>query len=97
MWKMLQQSSIEDLVIATGEQSRLNTLWARAFSIHGLDWRDHVRTEASLLRPSDILCSRADPSRARAAIGWRASVDIDGVIERMSAAALEQVDSRSLG
>jgi GDPmannose 4,6-dehydratase len=97
MWKMLQQSSIEDLVIATGRTESLEYFVARAFSIHGLDWRDHVRTEASLLRPSDILCSRADPSRARAAIGWRASVDIDGVIERMSAAALEQVDSRSLG
>lgn len=91
MWRMLQQKSVEDFVIATGRTESLEYFVARAFAIHGLDWRDHVRTEPSLLRPSDIRVSRADPARVKLVLDWKAECDVDGVIDRMSEAALAEL------
>lgn len=38
------------------------------------------------LRPVDIQMGRANPSKARAALGWVRGVDVSGVIARMCAA-----------
>lgn len=92
MWKMLQQKTAEDFVIATGRTESLEYFVARAFSVYGLNWRDYVQTEPSLLRPSDIRLSRADPARVKLALNWKAECDIDGVIQRMSEAALAELD-----
>lgn len=88
MWKMLQSNAAEDLVIATGRTESLEYFVSRAFSAHGLFWKDYVRVDPTLLRPSDIQISRADPSQAKLAIEWTAEHDIDGVIDLMSEAAL---------
>lgn len=91
MWKMLQQSSMRDLVIATGRTESLKYFVSRAFSRYGLDWRDHVHIDNSLYRPSDIEISRGDPTKAKETIGWCASHDIDDMIDLMSKAALSSI------
>jgi GDPmannose 4,6-dehydratase len=72
MHKMLQLDEMADLVIATGRTSSLMDFAREAFSAAGLEWSRHVRHTPSLLRPTEIDCGRADPSRAKATIGWRA-------------------------
>jgi GDPmannose 4,6-dehydratase len=83
MWQMLQQTQVQDFVIATGRSVSLEYFVQRAFECVGLDWRRHVRHDASLLRPSDIRHGAADPSLALSQLGWKASLDVDGVVERM--------------
>ena len=87
MWRMLNADVPEDYVIATGRTVSLEYFIVKVFEQFGLDWKDHVETDQSLLRPTDILVGRADPSKARTALGWLNSVDVDGVIAGMCAAA----------
>jgi GDPmannose 4,6-dehydratase len=72
MWRVLQQESLEDFVIATGETCALEDFMDAAFRAVGLDFRDHVSIDNSLLRPLDITVSRLDPRKARDKLGWEA-------------------------
>jgi GDPmannose 4,6-dehydratase len=83
MWRMLQQENPEDFILATGTTITLREFTAAAFAAAGLDWREHVETDASLLRPSDIPVSRADPAKAARELGWRAKskpADVAGIL-----------------
>ena len=84
MWRILQADAPDDFIIATGESRSLSDFTAAAFAIHGLDWRSHVDIDARLGRPSDLAWSGADPSRAAALLGWRASARMDEVVRRMA-------------
>jgi GDPmannose 4,6-dehydratase len=83
MWRMLQGERPEDFVVATGETRTLEEFTARAFSEFGLDWKEHVVPNASLLRPSDLPSGRANPSKAERSLGWRAQVRMEEVVRRM--------------
>jgi GDPmannose 4,6-dehydratase len=83
MWRILQQDTPEDIVIATGETNTLEEFVAEAFACVGLDWRDHVVTDPSLLRPSDIMVSRANPQKAMQKLGWSAEFKMRDVIRMM--------------
>jgi GDPmannose 4,6-dehydratase len=87
MWRMLQQETAEDFVIATGHTHSLEEFVATAFSTLGLDWREYVDSDPALLRPSDPKVSRADPSRAKDVLGWQAEVQIGDVVRKMIRAA----------
>jgi GDPmannose 4,6-dehydratase len=88
MWLMLQQPQPQDLVIATGRAATLREFVARAFARLGLDWQNYVRTDPALLRPVDLAFSCGNASRARAELGWQASVRWDGVVDRLVDAEL---------
>ena len=94
MWLMLQQEQLQlqDYVIATGRSVSLEYFVARAFESVGLAWRQHVRLDSTLLRPSDIRYGAADPSRAARLLGWQAARQVDDVIDAMCRAA--EVDLR---
>lgn len=83
MYLMLQQPQPEDYVIATGQTTSLNEFVQTAFKVAGLDWRDHVETDESLFRPTDLAVSRANPSRANRELGWRASYGVKDIIKGM--------------
>jgi GDPmannose 4,6-dehydratase len=91
MWIMLQAPKPRDYIIATGRTVSLEYFVDRAFAFFGLHWREHVSTDASLLRPSDIAYGAGDPSLAAKDLGWRARHDVDDVIRQMceTAVALE--------
>ena len=87
MWLMLQQTPVHDFVIATGRTVSLEYFVQKAFECVGLDWRQHVRRDASLLRPSDIHRGAADPTLASQRLHWQAQHDVDQVIAEMCLAA----------
>lgn len=86
MWRMLQQGQADDYVIATGRSHSLRDLIAGVFAALDLDWRDHVQLDQSLLRPTDIRESRADPSKAADQLGWRAQRSLAEITRLMVAA-----------
>ncbi|HEY3353245.1 MAG TPA: GDP-mannose 4,6-dehydratase [Polyangia bacterium] len=88
MWRMLQQPAPEDFVIATGETNTLEAFVAEAFRCVGLEWRAHVELDAGLLRPSDIMVSRADPRHAAEQLGWKPTHRMADVVREMVAAEL---------
>jgi GDPmannose 4,6-dehydratase len=87
MWKMLQQKAPDDFVIATGETHSLEMFVAQAFAAVGRDWREHVDTDAALMRPTELAISRADPAHARIRLDWRPRTLMPEVARAMVEAA----------
>lgn len=83
MWLILQQEKADDFVIATGETNRLEDFVAEVFRCVGLDWRDHVESDPSLLRPSEIMVSKANPEKSALILGWQASYRMKDVARMM--------------
>lgn len=83
MWRMLQQDSPDDYVIATGETNRLEDFVESVFTVLGLNWREHVRTNHALFRPTDILTVRANPAKAEQKLGWKARYKMRDVVRMM--------------
>lgn len=86
MWRILQQDTPDDFIIATGRTFSLEEFVDQVFTAYGLHWRDHVQTNQDLLRPSDILVSSADPSKAHRLLGWWAASTMPDVVQLMVAA-----------
>jgi GDPmannose 4,6-dehydratase len=89
MWRMLQLPKADDFVIATGITYSLESFVDTAFREVGLHWTDHVEIDDSLNRPSDILISRGDVTKARAKLGWKPSATMPQVVQLMMAAERE--------
>lgn len=93
MWRMMQLPKAEDIVIATGTTFPLSEFVDRAFRANGLDWHDHVDSNPSLLRPTDVLVSRADPRKAKEHIGWSAVTLMPEVAQQMVTAERGRLES----
>jgi len=91
MYLMLQQDWADDYVIATGESRKLEEFVAEAFSCNGLDWQDHVITDSSLLRPTDLAISRGDPNKAKVQLGWQAQYKMADIVRMMVEAKQKEI------
>jgi GDPmannose 4,6-dehydratase len=96
MWLMLQQDEPADYVIASGESHSVQELVELAFTHVGLDRRDHVRVDPSLVRGrAELHDLVGDPSRARERLAWSPDVSfeelvrllVDADVARLGAAA----------
>ena len=85
MWRMLQQPTPDDYVIATGKTHRLGYFIDLVFGACGLDWREWVDVDQSLFRPTDLKEGHADPSKAARDLGWCAQVSFEEIVRRMVA------------
>lgn len=85
MWAMLQQQAPQDYVIATGAGHSLEEFVAAAFGLLGLNWRDHVESDPTLFRPSEIRSGLGDASKASVLLNWRATIRMPDVVSRMIA------------
>jgi GDPmannose 4,6-dehydratase len=90
MWRILQQETAEDYVIATGVSASLEEFVATAFEAVGLNWQEHVVSDPSLLRPSEILENRGDAGKAKKQLGWEASFHMKDVVREMVSAELNR-------
>jgi GDPmannose 4,6-dehydratase len=93
MWRMLQREQPEDFVVASGVAHSLEEFVATAFAAVGLNWRDHVDHDSSLVRSSDIMWSLGDPSKATRVLHWRSSVKLPEIVARMVRAEREDVQN----
>lgn len=88
IWRMLQQEVPEDLVIATGETNSLERFVQCVFERLDLDWKGYTDLQPTLLRPTDLSVSRANPSKAREKLGWTAQSKLEDVARMMVDAEL---------
>ena len=89
MWRMLQCDQPDDFVVASGVAHSVEEFVATAFLEVGLNWRDHVDYDSSLVRSSDIMYSLGDPSKAAEALDWRPTVKLPEIVARMIRAERE--------
>ncbi len=93
MWKMLQQNSPDDYVIATGRSYSLKDFVRTAFAAVDLDWEKYVEVDPNLLRPADLTEGNADPTKAAERLGWVAKYSMTEVVQQMMTAELHGVGS----
>jgi GDPmannose 4,6-dehydratase len=91
MWLMLQQERADDYVIATGISHSVRELVEVAFAHVGLDWHKHVTLDPKLIRPAEVDHLIGDSTKARTQLGWKPSVDFEGLVRMMVDADLERV------
>lgn len=91
MWLMLQQDVPDDYIIATGQAHALSEFVQSAFACAGLDWQRYVRTDASLLRPSEVLEVAGDNAKATRQLSWKPRVSFDALIEFLMEAEIKRV------
>ena len=83
MHLMLQQEQADDYVIATGSSFSLQEFVIEAFKCVGLNWQDHVVTDSSLLRPTDLAVSKSNPDKAARVLNWQAKYVMHDVVRMM--------------
>jgi GDPmannose 4,6-dehydratase len=94
MWRMLQQPSPQDYVVGTGQTHSVRELVEAAFGHVGLDYEKHVTTDPKFMRPAEVDLLLADPSKARAELGWSPRVGFRELIAMMVDADLERLSAR---
>jgi len=94
MWMMLQQPEADDYVIATGEVHSVREFAELAFRHAGLDWREHVVEDKSLLRPAEVDHLVGDPTKARTILGWEPVVHFPELVRMMVDADLALLGGR---
>jgi GDPmannose 4,6-dehydratase len=86
---MLRADEPDDYVLATGEAHTVRELAEAAFGAVGLDWREHVRYDASLARgATDAPALVGDATKARERLGWRPAVGFAELVSMMVQADL---------
>jgi len=93
MWRMLQQPTGDDYVVATGETHSVEELVDVAFRCVGLDWRQYVREDPAFLRPAEVDLLIGDPSKAATVLGWKPQVTFAGLVEMMVRADVDRLKS----
>jgi GDPmannose 4,6-dehydratase len=56
----------------------------------GLDWQEHVISDQTLLRPSEIMVSRGNAGKAAMMLGWRAKFRMREVVQMMTTCRLKE-------
>jgi len=83
MWLMLQQDVQSDYVIATGESYSLEEFVKYTFDCLDLEWKQYVEFDNNLMRPTDIMVSKGNASKAHQDLGWKAASNMHAVIDEM--------------
>ena len=94
MWRMLQQTEPKDFVIGTGVTHSVRDLVQAAFGHVGLDYERYVKVDPRFIRPAEVDLLLADPSRARAELGWEPKVGFEELVAMMVDADLARLSAR---
>jgi GDPmannose 4,6-dehydratase len=94
MWLMLQQKEPKDYVIGTGVTHSVRDLVQAAFGHVGLDYEKYVKVDPRFIRPAEVDLLLADPSRARAELGWEPKVGFEELVAMMVDADLARLSAR---
>jgi len=84
MWRMLQQDTADDYVVATGETHSIHELLDIAFKRVGIDdWSGYVKQDPRFMRPAEVDLLIGDPSKANDVLGWKPKVGFTELVEMM--------------
>lgn len=93
MWKILQQDSAEDWVIATGESHTLKEFLDIAFRRVNLNWQDYVVSDPAFFRPLEAKRVLANPAKAKNSLNWKPTVSFLELVNMMVDAELKQYEN----
>jgi GDPmannose 4,6-dehydratase len=97
MWRMLQQPTPDDYVIATGQSHSVQDFCELAFARVGLRWQDHVVVDPALVRPAEVDLLLGDASKAKRVLGWAPQVSFQRLVAMMVDADVARYRQRGDG
>jgi GDPmannose 4,6-dehydratase len=71
MWRIMQHSTPDDYVLATGKAHSIVDFLNAAFGSVGLTWADYLRVDSRYLRPSEAQHLMGGPAYTRDALIWK--------------------------
>jgi len=83
MWLMLQQDKPEDYVIGTGREHSVEDFAKKAFAHVGLNYKDHIVIDKSLIRPAEVDTLLANSTKAKKNLGWEPKISFDDLVVSM--------------
>ncbi len=84
MWRMLQQDTPGDYVLATGETHSIGEFLELAFKEVGIeDWKPYVKQNPDFMRPAEVDILLGNPAKAEQVLGWKRKVDFPGLVQLM--------------
>jgi GDPmannose 4,6-dehydratase len=93
MWLMVQRDEPGDYVIASGESHSVRDLVECGFDRVGLDWREYVKLDESLVRgKAELHDLVGDPTRAREQLGWQPEVSFTELVHLLVDAELARLE-----
>ena len=97
MWRMLNHSTPDDFVIATGIKHSLQQFVEIAFRHVDMNFRDFVKIDSALSRPTDVHTLCGDASKARRELAWEPQVAFPELVRMMVDADLARVKRECSG
>ena len=94
MWRMLQQPSPDDYVVATNETHTVRELIQIAFARVGLDWEKYVEIDPAFVRPAEVELLIGDYDKAKNKLGWEPKVRFKELVEMMVDADVKRLEQR---
>jgi GDPmannose 4,6-dehydratase len=83
MWRMLQQDTPDDYVVATNETHSVREFCEIAFSHVGLNYEDHVVVDEKFFRPAEVDLLIGDPKKAEETLQWRRATTFNDLVTTM--------------
>lgn len=91
MWRMLQQDTADDFVVATGRRHRVRDFVRLAFEAVDLDWERYVVIDPRYYRPAEVDLLVGNPARAKRVLQWEPRMSFEALVERMVHADLDRL------
>ena len=83
MWLIMQRKKPEDFVIASGKQYSVEDFAKEAFKYVGLDYKDYIKINRSLIRPSEVDSLLGNSYKAKKILKWKPSIDFKTLVADM--------------
>ena len=83
MWRMLQQETPDDYVVATNELYSVRDFCKKTFSQLELNYEDHVEIDPRYYRPAEVDLLLGDSTKACEQLGWKPETSFDQLVTMM--------------
>ena len=83
MWEILQLSSPDDFVCATGVAHSVREMCEYVFTRLGLDYEDHVVVNQKFVRPEELHYLKGDPSKLIKTLNWKPTHTFESMLDEM--------------
>jgi GDPmannose 4,6-dehydratase len=83
MWRMLQQDTGDDFVLATGETHSVREFLEAAFAHADLDWKKYVKHDDRYERPAEVDLLVGDARKAKKVLNWEPKTRFHDLVKLM--------------
>ncbi len=83
MQLITRADNISDYIVCTGKKTSLKNFIKKVYEKINLNWTEHVEIDKKLFRPNDISISWGNPNKLFNDLGWKASIFVDEIIDKL--------------